>query len=52
VFDILIDFTLIALPTLIVWNLNMRWQRKLVVVSAFTFRLVYVSVHRSALSLD
>ena len=38
--DILTDIALIAIPAMVVWSLHMQWQKKLVVVSAFAFRLV------------
>lgn len=39
-FDIVTDITLIALPTVVIWDLRMNWQTKLVVVSAFAFRIL------------
>ncbi|KYG42592.1 hypothetical protein M433DRAFT_55115, partial [Acidomyces richmondensis BFW] len=42
-FDIVTDITLIALPTVVIWDLRMNWQTKLVVVSAFAFRILAVA---------
>ena len=38
--DILTDLALVALPARIVWDLQMDWEKKVVVVSAFAFRLL------------
>ena len=39
--DMLVDLALVALPIAIVWDLQMHWQTKSVVVLAFAFRPMY-----------
>jgi len=38
--DILTDLALVLLPARIVWDLHMGWGKKLIVTSAFAFRLL------------
>jgi len=38
--DIVTDVALIALPMIVIWDLRMNWQTKLVVISTFAFRIL------------
>jgi hypothetical protein len=40
--DILFDTALVILPTMVVWDLQMNWQKKAIVASAFAFRALCV----------
>ncbi|KAK5111933.1 hypothetical protein LTR85_011680 [Meristemomyces frigidus] len=42
VIDIMIDVALVALPTRIVLDLHINWQKKVIVESAFAFRLIVI----------
>ncbi|EMC93958.1 hypothetical protein BAUCODRAFT_216315 [Baudoinia panamericana UAMH 10762] len=51
VFDILTDLALIALPTRVIWDLRMPWQKKSLVACAFSFRILVIFCQIARLTL-